>query len=91
MEEILLCFVEHCICFIILLPYMLFEHPGHMYRGFGSIFSDWGMTGNLHQSVECQPCIEQTIGHSEITICFEGGDKSCLLLILSTKPDLVIP
>jgi hypothetical protein len=30
--------------FIILLLYVSFECPGHTYRGFGSIFFDWGMT-----------------------------------------------
>jgi hypothetical protein len=30
--------------FIILLLYVSFERHGHTYRGFGSIFFDWGMT-----------------------------------------------
>jgi hypothetical protein len=29
---------------IILLLYVLFEHPGHTYRGFVPSFSEWGMT-----------------------------------------------
>jgi hypothetical protein len=41
--------------FIILLLYVRFEHPGHMYRGFGSVFSDRGTTSGIGAML--------TIGH----------------------------
>jgi hypothetical protein len=62
-HEYLLCFIEHCIC-IILLLYVWIKHPGHTYRGFGSTFSDRGMTAML-------PTLLHDLGN-QLTISQQG-------------------
>jgi hypothetical protein len=43
--KILVCnLMRYCICSPYCWPYVLFEHPGHTYGGFGSISQNRGVT-----------------------------------------------